>query len=100
MTKILFTAILIDIKGERVKSSEKQELKKKIQRLGLFLLIVFLPVLVIAILLAYLKIPQWLNILVLVIILFLLFFLFMFVCGKLDERKKARMDKKKDPFSE
>lgn len=83
-----------------MKSSDKQELKKKIQRMGLFLLIVFIPVLVIAICLAVAKVPQWLNIMVLVIILFILFFLFLYVCGKLDERKKARMDKKKDPFSD
>lgn len=83
-----------------VKSSEKQELKKKIQRLGLFLLIVFLPLLVVAICLGVAKVPQWLNIMVCVIVLFILFFLYLFVCGKLDERKKARMDKKKDPFSD
>ena len=97
---MIIAGILVFNKEEMVKSSEKQELKKRIQRLGLFLLIVFLPVLVISILLVYLQVPQWLNILVLVILLFLLFFLFMYVCGKLDARKKARMDKKKDPFSD
>ena len=97
---MIIAGILVFNKGEIVRSSEKQELKKKIQRLGLFLLIVFLPVLVVAIVLAYLQVSQWLNILVLVILLFLLFFLFSFVCGKLDARKKARMDKKRDPFSD
>lgn len=83
-----------------MRSSEKQELKKKIQRMGLFLLIVFIPMLVVAICLAVVHVPQWLNIIVCVVVLFILFFLFLFVCGKLDERKKARMEKKKDPFSD
>lgn len=83
-----------------MRSSEKQELKKKIQRVGWFLLIVFLPLLVVAVCLGVAHVPQWLNIMVCVIVLFLLFFLFLYVCKKLDEKKKARMDKKKDPFSD
>ncbi len=83
-----------------MRSSEKQKLKKNIQRIGLFLLIVFIPVLVIAVCLASVKVPQWLNIMVLVIVLFILFFLYLFVCGKIDERKEKRMEKKKDPFSD
>lgn len=83
-----------------MRSSEKQELKKKIQRVGLFMLIVFIPMLVVAVCLGVAGVKQWINIMVCVIIMFILFFLFLFVCGKLDERKKARMDKKKDPFSD
>lgn len=83
-----------------MKSSEKRELKKKIQRVGWFLLIVFLPMVMVAVLLAVAHVPQWLNIMVCVIALFILFFLFLFVCNKFDERKRERMDKKKDPFSD
>jgi membrane protein implicated in regulation of membrane protease activity len=83
-----------------VRSSEKRELKKKIQRLGLFFLIVFIPLLVVSVLLIYAKVALWLNIIVLVILLFILFFFFTLACNKIDEKKKARMDKKKDPFSD
>jgi len=83
-----------------LKNSEKQELKKKIKRLGLFLLIVFIPALVVCVLLIGAKVPQWLNILVLVILLFVLFFIFTYVCAKMDDRKKERMSKRKDPFSD
>lgn len=90
------------IKGAKgVRSSEKQELKRKIQRVGWFMLIVFIPALVIAVVLGVVaRVPQWLNILVLVIILFVLFFIYAYLMSKLDERKKKRMDKKKDPFSD
>ena len=83
-----------------MKSSEKQELKKKIGRLGLFLLIVFLPILVLAIVLASVGVKQWVNIMVLVIVMFILFGLFLMVCQKLDNRKEERIKKKKDPFSD
>lgn len=84
-----------------MKATEKQELKKKIVRLGLFLLIVFLPTLVVSIVLAYkANVPQWLNILVLVLMLFVLYFLYVFICGKLDNRKNKRLKQKKDPFSD
>ena len=83
-----------------MKTTEKQELKKKLKRLGLFLLIVFLPALVIAALIIIAGVPQWLNIMIMVIILFVLFSLFVFVCDKLDKRKQARLRNKKDPFSE
>ena len=87
-------------KREDMRSTEKQELKKKIKRLGLFLLIVFIPAMVICILLMYANVPQWLNILVLVVVLFILFFLFAFICDKLDKKKNERLSKKKDPFTE
>ena len=83
-----------------MRTSEKQELKQKIKRLGIFLIIVFLPALVMAIVLAYVaKVPQWLNMLVLVIMLFILFFLYTLLMQKLDRRKGERLKKKDDPFS-
>ena len=83
-----------------MRSTEKQELKKKIKRVGLFLLIVFLPAMSVCVGLAFAKVPQWLNILVLVVMLFVLFFLYVWVCSKLDSKKEKRMRDKKDPFSE
>ncbi len=83
-----------------MKSTEKQELKHKLKRVGLFLLIVLLPVLVICVGLQYADVPQWLNILVLVIVMFIFFFIFCAVCAKLDKKKQERMSKKKDPFSD
>ncbi len=81
-------------------NSEKQLLKKRIKRLGWFLLIVFLPAMLISIFLAVAKIPEWLNIMVVVIVLFVLFFLFSLVCAKLDSKKEQRLKGKKDPFSD
>ena len=83
-----------------MRSTEKQELKKKMKRLGLFMLIVFIPALVVCALLIIAKVPQWLNILVLVILLFVLFFFYLWICSKLDKKKEERLNKKKDPFSE
>ena len=83
-----------------MKNSEKQELKRKIGRLGLFLVIVFVPILVLAIVLASVGVQQWVNIMILVIVMFILFGLFIMVCQKLDEKKAERMKKKKDPFSD
>lgn len=83
-----------------MRTSEKQELKRKIKQLGLFLLIVFLPCLAISACLILLKVPQWLNILVLVITMCLMFALYAFVMEKLNKKKQERMKKKKDPFSD
>ena len=83
-----------------MKSTEKQELKRKIRRVGLFLLIVFIPALAVSIALYFAMVPQWLNILVLVVMLFILYFLYAFVCDKLDKKKEERLKNKKDPFSE
>ena len=102
LTKFKFIVILTIIKTKEfvLKNSEKQQLKLRIKRLGLFMVIVLIPILVICSLLIIAKVPQWLNILVLVIIMFVLFFLYMFICSKLDERKEKRMQDKKDPFSD
>jgi len=83
-----------------MKNSEKQQLKKKIGRIGLFLVIVFLPIMVLAIVLVYAGVKQWINVMILVIVMFLLFGLYMFVLQKLDNRKTERMSKKRDPFSD
>lgn len=83
-----------------MKNTEKQLLKRRVTRLGLFLLIVFLPVLVVAILLGVAGVKQWVNILILVIMMFVLFALYIFVCEKMDDRKRERMKKKKDPFAD
>ncbi len=83
-----------------MRNTENQDLKRKLKRIGLFLLIVFIPILVVCVLLICLKVPQWLNMMVLVILLFLTYFLFMSICQKLDNKKKDRMSKKKDPFSD
>lgn len=83
-----------------MKSSEKQELKKKIKRIGLFLLIVFFPAMIVSVLLLWAQVPQWLNILVLVVLLFILFAVYVFVCDKIDKKKAERLSKKKDPFSD
>ncbi|MGN1201608.1 MAG: hypothetical protein ACI4R8_05100 [Candidatus Caccovivens sp.] len=84
-----------------MKSTEKQELKKKLSRIGLFLLIVFLPMLLVCILLQVAGVKeQWISIMVLVVLMFILFFIYIFICTKLDARKKERMSKKKDPFSD
>lgn len=83
-----------------MRTSEKQELKKKISRVFLFLLIVLVPILCIEILLAYAGVHQWVNIMILVVIMFILYSLFVFICGKLDKKKQERMKNKKDPFSD
>lgn len=83
-----------------MKNSEKQAVKKKIKRLGLFLLIVFLPMMVVSVLLAWAKVDMWLNVFVLVLLLFILFALFVWICDKFDQRKQERLSKKKDPFSD
>ncbi|MBP3619267.1 MAG: hypothetical protein J6J24_01255 [Clostridia bacterium] len=82
-----------------MKTTEKQQLKKNIKRLGLFLLIVFLPILIVSIFLVPI-LEMWQNIIVLVVMLFVLFFLYSWVLQKLDRKKEERISKKKDPFSD
>lgn len=83
-----------------MRTSEKQELKRKIKQIGLFLLIVFVPCLVVSVCLIVLKVPQWLNIMVLVIMMFILFVVYAYVMEKLNKKKQERMSKKNDPFSD
>lgn len=83
-----------------MRTTEKQELKRKIKQIGLFLLIVFVPCMILAVCMAHFQVPQWLNIMVLVIVMFILFALYAYVMEKLNQKKQERMKKKKDPFSD
>lgn len=84
-----------------MRNTEKQELKRRIKRLGLFFLIVLVPSLVLAVVLEfYAQIPQWATVLVLVVVLSILYLVFLWICSKLDKQKEERMSKKKDPFSD
>ena len=84
-----------------MKNSDRQEIKKKIGRIGLFLLIVFLPAAVVEVLLAYAGVAQqWLHIMIMTLMMVILFLLYSFILSKLDQRKAERMKKKKDPFSD
>ena len=83
-----------------MRRSETNELKQKLKRLGLFMLIVFLPVMTMAIVLQYVVgLKMWQNMLVLVVLIFLLYFLFLWICSKIDKKRDERLSKKKDPFS-
>ena len=83
-----------------MRRSETNELKQKLKRLGLFMLIVFLPVMTMAIVLQYVVgLKMWQNMLVLVVLIFLLYFLFLWICSKIDMKRDERLSKKKDPFS-
>jgi len=85
-----------------MKTTEKQELKNKLKRIGLFVLIVFLPICIVCTLLyVYVPgIPPWLVGMVLVIMMFVSFFFYTWIMGKLDKKKAERISKKKDPFSD
>ncbi len=83
-----------------MRRSETNELKQKLKRLGLFILIVFLPVMAVAIVLqVVVGLEMWQNMLVLVVLIFLLYFAFLWLCSKLDKKKAERLSKKNDPFS-
>ena len=84
-----------------MKNSDRQERKKQIGRIGLFLLIVFLPAAVVEVLLAYAGVQQqWLHIMILTLMMVILFLLYSFILAKMDQRKQERMKKKKDPFAD
>ncbi len=82
--------------------SDRMILKDRLKKLGLFCLIVFIPVLVVAVVLYSVGVPEWANMLVLVVMLLALFCVFMYVCSVLEKRKEKRLKEsgKKDPFSE
>ncbi len=82
--------------------SDRMILKDRLKKLGLFCLIVFIPVLVVAVVLFSVGVPEWANMLVLVVMLLALFCVFMYVCSILEKRKGKRLKEsgKKDPFSE
>ncbi len=85
-----------------MKMSDRMILKDRLKKLGLFCLIVFIPVLVVAVVLYSVGVPEWANMLVLVVMLLALFCVFMYVCSVLEKRKEKRLKEsgKKDPFSE
>ena len=82
--------------------SDRMILKDRLKKLGLFCLIVFIPVLVVAVVLFSVGVPEWANMLVLVVMLLALFCVFMYVCSILEKRKEKRLKEsgKKDPFLE
>ena len=82
--------------------SDRMILKDRLKKLGLFCLIVFIPVLVVAVVIYSVGVPEWANMLVLVVMLLALFCVFMYVCSILEKRKEKRLKEsgKKDPFSE
>ena len=85
-----------------MKVSERMILKNRLKKLGIFCLIVFLPILVLSVVLYSAGVSQVVNIIVLVVVLFALFFLFMLICSVIDKKseKKLKESGKKDPFSE
>lgn len=85
-----------------MKMSDRMILKDRLKKLGLFCLIVFIPVLVVAVVLFSVGVPEWANMLVLVVMLLALFCVFMYVCSILEKRKEKKLKEsgKKDPFSE
>lgn len=84
-----------------MKTSEKQELKKKLKRLGLFMLIMVVPSLFLAVILMYYaKLSPAVNVVVLVVVMLVLYCVYVILCAKIDKKKVERMKNKKDPFSE
>ena len=82
-----------------MKTSEKQILKKNLKRLGLFMLIVLLPICVVCVLLIPV-LPMWQNVMVLVVMMLVLFLFYSWLWQKIDRRTEERLKKKKDPFSD
>ena len=85
-----------------MKVSERMVLKDRLKKLGIFCLIVFIPVLVLSVVMMSFGVSQAVNIVVTVVILFVLFFLYLYVCSLIDKKKEKRLKEsgKKDPFSE
>ena len=85
-----------------MKVSERMVLKDRLKKLGIFCLIVFIPVLVLSVVMMCYGVPQVVNIIVTVVILFVLFFLYLYICSVIDKKreKKLKESGKKDPFSE
>ena len=85
-----------------MKVSERMVLKDRLKKLGIFCLIVFIPVLVLSVVMMSYGVSEAVNIIVTVVVLFVLFFLYLYVCALLDKKKEKRLKEsgKKDPFSE
>ncbi len=81
---------------------ESRDLKKTYKRLCIFLAIAFVIDAFLAfVLFAYAKINEVLCGFIIIVWTTLLYLLFLFICGKIDKRKKERIEKegKKDPFT-
>ena len=85
-----------------MKVSERMVLKDRLKKLGIFCLIVFVPVLVLSVVMMSYGVSEAVNIIVTVVVLFVLFFLYLYVCSLIDKKKEKRLKEsgKKDPFSE
>ena len=85
-----------------MKVSERMVLKDRLKKLGIFCLIVFIPVLVLSVVMMSYGVSEAVNIIVTVVILFVLFFLYLYICSLIDKKKEKRLKEsgKKDPFSE
>lgn len=85
-----------------MKVSERMVLKDRLKKLGIFCLIVFIPVLVLSVVMMSFGVSQVVNIIVTVVVLFVLFFLYLYICSLIDKKKEKRLKEsgKKDPFSE
>ena len=85
-----------------MKVSERMVLKDRLKKLGIFCLIVFIPVLVLSVVMMSFGVSQAVNIIVTVVVLFVLFFLYLYICSLIDKKKEKRLKEsgKKDPFSE
>ena len=75
-----------------MKVSERMILKQRLKRLGLFCLIVLIPICFLAFGLMYAGLSQAWNIVITVCVLFLLFGLFMVTCSALDKRGSVLID--------
>lgn len=85
-----------------MKVSERMILKDRLKKLGVFCLIVFIPVLVLSVVMMSFGVSEAVNIIVTVVILFVLFFLYLYICSVIDKKreKKLKESGKKDPFAE
>lgn len=85
-----------------MKVSERMILKDRLKKLGIFCLIVFIPVLVLSVVMMSFGVSEAVNIIVTVVILFVLFFLYLHICSVIDKKreKKLKESGKKDPFAE
>lgn len=85
-----------------MKVSERMVLKDRLKKLGIFCLIVFIPVLVLSVVMMSFGVSEAVNIIVTVVILFVLFFLYLYICSVIDKKreKKLKESGEKDPFSE
>lgn len=85
-----------------MKVSERMVLKDRLKKLGIFCLIVFIPVLVLSVVMMSYGVSEAVNIIVTVVVLFVLFFPYLYICALLDKKKEKRLKEsgKKDPFSE